>query len=245
MEALNPSERPQPPEPPDQVEPADKDPAKQKERKDRGAERGRRAQAARRWEASLMDDSVEALARNARDLYRADRHEEAFALSRSLADSGRAPPWVLSMIGTMYYRGRGTPVNRTEAMRWYTRAAAAGDPGALTFLSGVAKDDGRYADAKTLLEEAAAQGYGRALLQLGYIYDRGLGVPQDRKRARKYFDQAAAKGYVFAKRFIAGQLLRGDDGVLAIAKGMLMFVSSVFEIVRSRVRDPYSDKVHR
>jgi TPR repeat protein len=198
-----------------------------------------------RREASLMDDSIESLARKARDLYRGDRHEEALALSRSLADTGQAPPWVLSMIGTMYYRGRGTPVDRGEALQWYKRAAAAGDPGALTFLSGVAKDDGRYADARTLLEEAARQGHGRALLQLGYIYDRGLGVPRDRERARDFFDQAAAQGYVFAKRFIAGQLLRGDDGVLAVAKGVIMFVSSVFEIVRSRVRDPYSDKAQR
>jgi hypothetical protein len=178
-------------------------------------------------------------------LYRADRHEEALAASLSLAASGEAPSWVLSMIGTMYFRGRGTPVDRAEALRWYRRAAAAGDPGALTFLSGFAKDDGRYADAKTMLEEAASQGYGGALLQLGYLYDRGLGVPRDRRRAREYFEQAATKGYVFAKRFIAGQVLRGDEGVLAIPKGVLMFVNAVFEIVRSRLKDPYSDKAQR
>ena len=96
-----------------------------------------------------------------------------------------------------------------------------------------------------MLEGAASQGYGGALLQLGCIYDRGIGVTRDPKRAREYFDQAAAKGYIFAKRFIAGQLLRGDEGVLAIPRGILMFLSAVFEIVRSRLKDPYSDKAQR
>jgi TPR repeat protein len=96
-----------------------------------------------------------------------------------------------------------------------------------------------------MLEEAASQGYGGALLQLGHMYDRGLGVPRDQERAREYFEEAANQGYVFAKRFIAGQLLRGDDGILATPKGGPYVLIAVFEVVRSRLKDPYSDKGQR
>jgi TPR repeat protein len=190
-------------------------------------------------------DSPETLSRRAADLHRAGRYEEALNLSLSLAESSQAPPWILSMIGTMYFHGRGTKINQEEGLRWYRRAADAGDPGALTFLSSFQQGAGRYAEAKTMLEEAAAQGYTRALIQLGYLYDHGLGVPRDPKRAREYFEQAAGQGYVFAKRFIASQLLRGDDGPLGVPRGVLMFVSALFEGVIILIKDRYSDKAKR
>lgn len=190
-------------------------------------------------------ESVEARSREAADLYRADRHEEALTLCLRVAESGQAPPWILSMLGTMYFCGRGTKANQQEGLRWYRRAADAGDPGALTFLSGLEQDAGRYAEAKAMLDRAASQGYPRALIQLGYMYDRGLGVPRDPKRARECFGEAARQGYVFAKRFISGQLLRGDDGSLGIIRGAVMFASALVEAVMIRIKDPYSDKVRR
>jgi TPR repeat protein len=190
-----------------------------------------------------MDRDPDTLAWRAVDLYRADRYAEALEISLSLAQSPEAPPWLLSMIGTMYSSGQGTAPNHQEAMSWFHRAADAGDPGALTYLARFALLNGRYDDARAMLEDAASQGHGRALLTLGYVYDRGLGVPRDRKRARDYFEQAAADGYIFGKRFIAVQLLRGDDGLFAIPKGLVMFVGAAVELVRARLKDHHSDKI--
>ena len=96
-----------------------------------------------------------------------------------------------------------------------------------------------------MLDQAASQGYPRALIQLGYMYDHGLGVPRDPKQAREYFTQAARQGYVFAKRFIAGQLLRGDDGLSAVPRGAVMFMSALFEGVMIYIKDRSSDKIRR
>lgn len=145
----------------------------------------------------------------------------------------------------MYFLGRGTEVNQEQALVWYRRAADLGDPGALTFLAGIEQEAGRPGDARAMLETAASQGYARALIQLGYMYDRGLGVSRDRQRARQYYEQAAGQGYVFAKRLIAGQLLRGDDGLRAVPRGLLMFLRAIVEVVRVRVRDPYSERIQR
>jgi hypothetical protein len=43
-------------------------------------------------------------------------------------------------------------------------------------------------------------------------------------------------------RFIAGQMLRGEDGLLGIPKGMVMLFKGLVEILRLRIRDPESDK---
>ena len=43
------------------------------------------------------------------------------------------------------------------------------------------------------VRRAAKAGHSRALLNLGFAYVRGVGVPQNYKRAREYFEMAAAK----------------------------------------------------
>lgn len=96
-----------------------------------------------------------------------------------------------------------------------------------------------------MLEEAASQGYMRALMQIGYLYDRGLGVSRDRQKARQCFEQAANEGYIFAKRFIAGQLLRGDEGLRGVPQGMLMFLGALIDLIRARIANPYSEKTQR
>jgi TPR repeat protein len=187
-------------------------------------------------------ESIESLSQRAAELYRKGHHEEALTICRSLAESPETPPWILSLIGTMLFHGRGTGIDQDEGLLWYQRAADAGDPGALTFLAGCEQATGRYGAAKALLEEAASQGYLRAVVQLGYLYDRGLGVARDPRRAREYFERAAREGYVFAKRFIAGQLLRGEEGVVGRFKGIAMFITAVVELVRIRTTDRYSEK---
>jgi TPR repeat protein len=187
-------------------------------------------------------ESIESLSRRAADLYRAGRHEEALEICLSLADSSQAPSWILWLIGTMHLLGHGTKLNRKEGLSWYRRAADAGDPRALTFFARHEQTAGRYLAAKALLEEAASQGHLPAVIQLGYLYDRGLGVSRDPKRAREYFEQGASEGYVFAKRFIAGQMLRGEDGLLGIPKGMVMLFKGFVDILHLRIRDPESDK---
>jgi len=67
-------------------------------------------------------------------------------------------------------------------------------------------------------------------------------VPRDPERARRYFEQAAEQGYVFGKRFIAGQLLRGGDGLLGVPRGMLMFASALIEFLRIRFKDRHAEK---
>jgi len=49
--------------------------------------------------------------------------------------------------------------------------------------------------ARQWWEQAAAQGNAAAQFNLGVLYKKGQGVPQNNATARKWFEKAAAQGY--------------------------------------------------
>ena len=59
-----------------------------------------------------------------------------------------------------------------------------------------AYDRGDYETALRLLRPLAEQGFSKAQVTLGYMYDNGEGVPQDYVSAHLWFNLAAAQGYV-------------------------------------------------
>jgi uncharacterized protein len=60
--------------------------------------------------------------------------------------------------------------------------------------SAIAFDNGDYARAVALLEPLARKGEARAQFRLGYLYEAGLGVPQDYGRAMEWYRRAADQG---------------------------------------------------
>ncbi len=83
--------------------------------------------------------------------------------------TGAAPIVVLLVLDSRH--GGGTQLTRSPENpgRFNRRAAGAGDPGALTFLSALEQHAGRYAEARGMLERAVAQDYMRAVVQLGRL----------------------------------------------------------------------------
>jgi len=56
-----------------------------------------------------------------------------------------------------------------------------------------------YQKALPLFEEAAKQGYAPAEFKVGYMYEEGLGVPQDYNKALYWYKKAAEQGDAAAK----------------------------------------------
>lgn len=52
----------------------------------------------------------------------------------------------------------------------------------------------KYREAFRLFRQSAEQGNASAQLNVGYLYDKGLGVPQDHKKAFKWYRMAAEQG---------------------------------------------------
>lgn len=101
-----------------------------------------------------------------------------------------------------------------EAMLHWTKAADAGDAGSAYRLAM------EYYDAKVVkqnltrvrryLEQAAAEDDPRALHDLGSLYDNGVIVRLDRRRAAELYLRSAQLGYAAAMFNIAVMLERGE-----------------------------------
>ena len=68
----------------------------------------------------------------------------------------------------------------------------------------------RYEEARLWYEKAAAQNHPLAINSLGYLYDLGLGVPQDRRKG--FYSRAADMGEPEAMWNIANMYGAGQMG---------------------------------
>ena len=114
-------------------------------------------------------------------------------------------------LGSAYDSGRGVPRDGAEAMKWYLRSAEAGYAEAQNSVGSGLQAEQRYEEARTWYERAAAQGHALAINNLGYLYDLGLGVKQDRQKGFELYSRAADLGWGeamwnLANMYGAGQL---------------------------------------
>lgn len=114
-------------------------------------------------------------------------------------------------LGAAYDTGDGVPRNRALATQWYKKAAEQGHAGAQNSLGSVFQAEKKYSDALYWYQKAAAQDHPLATSNLAYLYDLGLGVPQDRRMAQELYLRAANLGWAeamfnLANMYGAGQL---------------------------------------
>ena len=105
-----------------------------------------------------------------------------------------------------------------DAMRWYARAAEAGDPEAQFYL-GYIHDRGlrganSLSKAVGWYRKAAAQGDVRAQFRLGLLHDADPRLPRDAAEAQSWYEAAAAQGHAEA-RFNLARLVETEDAVRA------------------------------
>ena len=120
-------------------------------------------------------------------------------------------------LGTLYDWGEGVERSRNEAEKWYLMAGNNGYAEAQNSLGSGYQAEEDYVRAKEWYEKAAAQDHPLATNNLGYLYDLGLGVQQNRNSAFEYYLKAAELGWAesmwnIANMYGAGQL--GDVDLL-------------------------------
>jgi uncharacterized protein len=127
--------------------------------------------------------------------YQKGKYETALRIARPLAEQGDAR--AQSLLGRMYSRGRGVPLDEAEAGNWFRSAAGRGNAGAQLTLGnmyaegrGVPQD---YAEAAKWYRLAAEQGDPQAQYNLGLSYAKGEGVSQSNISAHMWFNIAASR----------------------------------------------------
>jgi TPR repeat protein len=113
-----------------------------------------------------------------------------------------------SYLGVMYSGGLGTAVDYQESLRWFRKAADAGDPqamcnvGSLYFAGlGIPK---RYDEAIRWFNRCAMEGNLQGMFNLGVMYRDGLGIDKSYERAMIWFQKSADGGNDSAMNAIGG-----------------------------------------
>ena len=113
-----------------------------------------------------------------------------------------------------YDRGRGTPVDKSEAARWYLKSADGGLAAAQNAMGsmyqageGVEKD---FEKARQWYQKAADRGDAEATNSLAFLYDEGLGIPEDKAKAMQLYTSAAEMGFLRAMVNLAVMYSRGE-----------------------------------
>jgi tetratricopeptide repeat family protein len=97
-------------------------------------------------------------------------------------------------------------------MATLTRQAQSGDAAAQSDLADEYYKQGNHAKAFEWYTNAAHQGFAEAQNDLGWMYEKGLGVRQDDQRAVEWFTKAAHQGHAQAQ-FNLGVMYDEGKGV--------------------------------
>lgn len=115
-------------------------------------------------------------------------------------------------VGNIYDTGNGAPSSSENAKKYYLMAANQGYAEAQNSLGSIFQAEKNYAEAKLWYERAAAQNHPWATNSLAYLYDLGLGVPQDRTKGFELYSRAADLGWAEAMWNIANMYGAGQIG---------------------------------
>lgn len=157
---------------------------------------------------------------NAQVLLNQKRYAEAVKIYEHRANAGDAHSQVI--LGWMYFEGSGVAKDAEKALGLFDRAARLGSREGAFYFGRAAISFGRYEEAIKSFQAAARQEYGPALLWLGLVYTRGLGVTADFEKGIDYLKRAKNTGNRFAQRELALLMLRGKLGLSKVPLGLVL-----------------------
>lgn len=119
------------------------------------------------------------------------------------------------ILGFMFEKGLGTPVNRVAAADWYRKAADAGNAKAQYYYGRLLLEGGGgirrdREQAVRLFTKAADAGNGEAMAALGRALMKGEGIDRNKSEGLRWYERAAAKDVTEAQYQMALLYKNGD-----------------------------------
>lgn len=152
------------------------------------------------------------------ELFKLGKHDDAFRAALQRAQQGSHVAQV--QVGWMAQTGTGTSMNLQEAERWYRKGSEHPSGSAEFYLGTLFRAKQEPRSALEAFEASARKGYAPASYQLGRMYLFGDGVTPDESRAYQYFEEAAQRGHLFARRNLARRMMSGAVGLRHIPAGV-------------------------
>ena len=175
--------------------------------------------------------------------YKLLKKESERALSMLEELAGRGSLMSMVYLGDAYLKGLGVSTDVESAKKWLKRATDEGSRVAPHQLGLLYLDLKEYQHAEEMFRLGASWNYLPSLYRLGTMYADGVGVTRQPALAREFFERASSQGHVFAKRRLAGLLLRGTGGSVEILRGLWLFVFGLAEAVVGAVSDPEGQRM--
>ncbi|MEH2492505.1 tetratricopeptide repeat protein [Bradyrhizobium sp. AZCC 2230] len=167
--------------------------------------------------------------------------ERALPMLEELA--GRGSLMSMVYLADAYRKGLGVSPDVERAKSWLNRATSEGSRVAPHQLGLLCLDLKEYQRAEEMFRLGASWDYLPSLYRLGMMFADGTGVTPQPALAREFFERASSLGHVFAKRRLAGLLLRGRGGPVDLTRGIWLFASGLAEAVMGAVSDPKGQRM--
>lgn len=124
--------------------------------------------------------------------------QRAIELFKQAAES-KTVPVAYANLASMFYDGRGVPVNLDEAAKWAEIGAQSNEANCMAMLAGIYRRGSKQVRANPALafewaSKAAALNNSAGLNQLGILYRDGIGTAADAAKALAMFQRAANAG---------------------------------------------------
>ena len=138
------------------------------------------------------------------------------ALRRADSEREATPSAGFVKVAEMYEAGDDLPKSAVEALKWYRRAADAGDAKASVTVAKLLLSAGRtpapeeYAEVRQRCEDAAKRNFSPGAYCMVLVYKRGIGTAKDQVEAQKWMGRAAELGHPQAALELGEAYWRGD-----------------------------------
>lgn len=195
-----------------------------------------------RGKSGMSDEIIDV--DRAYDALSAGDYSEAFNRFSYLATLDPGNIDILLNLGWLYQTGFGVAKNLNKSIECYEKAAEGGATLAHYYLGRLAKEEGRLDGAVKHFEIAAEKGYPSAAYWLGTMYLSGIGVKENKEKAKLHLKNASKNGHIFAKRDLALAEIKGSFGSRNLFVGIYDLITScIYGIVLS-IRDPNNHKIN-
>lgn len=183
----------------------------------------------------VMNESKPESYMEAESARQAGEFERALEIYESL--SKRGDVYSLVMLGDMYARGLGTSVDLEMAEKLFDRAESLGVPEAALQKAGIWFDRGDMHKYFLAVQQAARKGLLVAQFYLGLCYARGRGVQRNENRALELIQDAAQRGHLGAKAFLARRMLRRPYNLFGFVRGLILLFATIGQVIVLSLRN--------
>jgi len=149
----------------------------------------------------------------------------------------------LTLLGEAYALGIGVPVDLDKAEGLLKQAAALGSSEAIFTMAEIWRIRGDMKRYFLSIQEAADEGLLIAQFYLGACYQAGRGTAIDTSKADELYRDAADRGLIRAKTFLARRRIRRIYNPVGFVYGMISMFLAIIEGLTIKLIDPADERL--